>query len=174
AKAYYEKHLNRYEVPPEITFTHVFFSNRKHSKEGALELAGKAVEELNAQSVPFSNASRFGERFPYNLNYVERTLSYVMSHFGKKAATEIFALEPSEAIWYGPFVSEFGAHVVMVIKRQDGRVLEFDEVRPQVIDALKQEQVRKKTENAVNEVVKGYTIQVAPDIAALGKEKAQQ
>ncbi|MDH3849107.1 MAG: peptidylprolyl isomerase, partial [Gammaproteobacteria bacterium] len=90
---YYEANRDDYYVDPYATFTHVYFSNDRHGREQARQLAETKLAELNDANVPFSESTRHGERFLYNVNYVERTEDFVASHFGRAMAAAVFELE---------------------------------------------------------------------------------
>jgi len=94
-QAYFDANREDYYVDPFVTFTHVFFNNERHGREVSLALATAKLAELNGQRVPFSNATRHGDRFPYFVNYVERGPQFVISHFGAPMAEAVFALAPS-------------------------------------------------------------------------------
>ena len=118
--AYYEENKSDYYVDPYATFTHVYFSSDRHGSEEARALAGVKLAQLNAESIPFSESTRHGDRFLYNVNYVERTEEFVASHFGQSMAAAVFDLEADEARWYGPFESAYGHHLVMLTRRIEG------------------------------------------------------
>mgnify|MGYP001823877680 FL=1 len=67
---FYEANRDDYYVDPYVTFTHVYFSSDRHGREQARQLAETKLAELNDQNVPFSESTRHGERFLYNVNYV--------------------------------------------------------------------------------------------------------
>ena len=55
---YYEANREDYYVDPYVTFTHVFFSNDRHGREQARQLAETKLAELNDNKVPFSESTR--------------------------------------------------------------------------------------------------------------------
>ena len=88
--SYYNDHKHEYYVQPFVTFTHVFFDYQRHTHEQSDLLAEKTLRELNHNEVSFAEATRYGDRFLYHANYVERALDYVASHFGVATAETIF------------------------------------------------------------------------------------
>jgi hypothetical protein len=125
---YFSAHIDDYRIDPSVTFTHVFLDARKHGADRAVLLAEKTLDRLNANRVPFELASRHGDRFHFHRNYVDRTPEYVQSHFGSHMAAQVFDLSPSTNRWRGPFVSPYGAHLVMVTRISPGRIPELEEV----------------------------------------------
>jgi hypothetical protein len=125
---YFLEHVDDYKVEASVTFTHVFFDARKHGKEGAVLLAEEMRDRLNMHDVPFDQAPRYGDRFHFHRNYVDRTRAYIESHFGADMAAQIFRLSPSANRWRGPFVSPYGAHLVMVTSILQSRIPDLEEV----------------------------------------------
>jgi parvulin-like peptidyl-prolyl isomerase len=162
-KAYYEANKKDYYVQPSITFTHVFFDATKRGVQAAEAASGK-LERLNANGVPFANAPRHGDRFPYHVNYVERTPDFVASHFGPAIARAVFNLKADDRLWRGPYRSPYGIHLVLVSKSLPGRTPPLEEVRARVFDDARRAQARIQLEAAIGEIVESYDVRVAEDV----------
>ena len=152
-----------YAVEPAITFAHVFFDAERRGREAARRAAEAAREELAQERVPFSEATRHGDRFLYHVNYVERTPDYVASHFGKEMADALFALDPEETGWRGPFESPYGSHVVLVTARKQGRTPALDEIRGRVLEDARRARIRELSEEALRGIVERYEVRVLPE-----------
>ena len=157
--AHYEKHLDEYFIEPFVTFTHVFFDGSSRGPDEIERLAATKLAELNERSVPFAESGRHGDRFLYHSNYVERTPEFVASHFGAEMAERVFELQPGAAEWHGPYRSPHGLHLVLVSKRQEGRVPGLAEIRDRVADDARREVVRTRNEEAIRRIVDGYEVQ---------------
>lgn len=158
--AWYDTHKDSYYVEPFVTFTHVFFNAEQRGPDAAWALATEQLVELNREAVPFTQGLRHGDRFLYHSNYVERTLDFVASHFGAPMAEGVFELLPDDTRWHGPFESEYGYHLVMLARKQDGRYPELDEVRDQVQDEAEREQIRERNDEAIQAIVDSYDVRV--------------
>ena len=158
--AYFEANKKNYYIEPYVTFTHVYFDNEINGKEKARKLAEKKLKELNRNSIPFSDATKHGERYLYNTNYVQHPPGYVASHFGVEFADEIFNADPSDEKWIGPFTSSYGSHAVMVTQNEPGRDPELSEVLQRVKQEAHFDITQKKSEEAMNDVVKAYDVRV--------------
>lgn len=156
---YYVENKDDYFVEPWVTFTHVFFDRERLGPEKAGELATQKLAELNRQQAPFTDAVKHGSRFLYHTNYVERTADFVASHFGDEMAAELFKLEPSKSEWRGPYASQFGYHLVMLVARQDGKTPPLDEVRDRVAADARRALIRERTEQTVKTIIDSYTIE---------------
>ena len=159
-RAYHKAYKQRYREPGNITFTHIFFDAERRTPGQAKALAAAKLEELRAASVAFSDAPKHGERFPYGVNYVERAKYHVASYFGGEMTEELFRLEPTDGVWHGPFISEYGAHLVMVVKRNDDRDPPFEEVRSRVEADIVHDRRKEQAEKAVRTIVDGYRVKL--------------
>lgn len=159
-RRYFDANKEDYYVEPYVTFTHVFFGTEHRSREQAHALAEKKLSELNRTGAQFSDAPKHGDRFLYHLNYVERTPEYVASHFGPAMAEAIFALEPNDFVWRGPFDSPYGVHLVMLITNEPGREPELSEIEGRVREDAKRAMIRDKTEEAIDDIIDAYDVRV--------------
>jgi hypothetical protein len=159
-RRYFEANKGDYYVEPYVTFTHVFFDAEKRSREEARALAEKKLSELNRNATPFGDAPRHGDRFPYHVNYVERTPDFVSSHFGAAMAKALFELEPNDLVWRGPFDSPYGVHLVLLITNEAGRDPELREIEGRVWEDARRAMIRQKKEEAIAEIVETYDVQL--------------
>jgi hypothetical protein len=159
-RRYFDANKRDYYVEPYVTFTHVFFDAEKRSREEARALAETKLSELNRNATPFSDAPRHGDRFPYHVNYVERTPEYVSSHFGDPMAKALFELEPNDLVWRGPFDSPYGIHLVLLITNQPGRDPELREIEGRVREDARRAMIQEKTEEAIAEIVETYDVRL--------------
>lgn len=159
-KKYFEENKDYYYIAPRVTFTHVFFNAEQRGLEQAKKLAQKKLAELQKSKATFSDASQHGERFIYGLNYVERPKNYIQSHFGSALTEKVFAAEPDQKQWFGPLVSEYGAHLVMLTQKQKGRMPALEEVYARVEQEAKRAIVAERAKQATQQIVDGYDIEV--------------
>jgi hypothetical protein len=176
-KAYFEANKTRYREQAFITFTHVFFGTKRRSAAEAQVLSEATLAVLKADAAVFSDAPKHGERFPYGVNYVERTKEHVESHFGHEMAGALFGLEPDDSVWRGPFRSSYGAHLVMVVKKRDARYPALKEIRARVEADFKSERKKEQSDKAIKAIVDTYTVAIdlkdkkRGDLADIDKKK---
>jgi len=156
--AHYEANREDYYINPYVTFTHVFFDGERHNRSEALALATAKLEELNEQQVPFSNAPRHGDRFPFFVNYVERAPQFVASHFGMPMAEDVFALESSDSTWHGPYESQYGMHLVLLTRKAEGRYPDLAEIEAGVRDDAEREAIATLKDQAIQAIVDTYEV----------------
>jgi hypothetical protein len=175
--AYYDANKERYLEPAFLTFTHVFFDAERHGSGEAKALAETKLALLRSDAVAFSDAPKHGERFPYGVNYVERTRDHVESHFGKSMTKALFDIEPDDGAWRGPYLSPYGAHLVMVVNRKDARIPSLEEVRRRVEADLTAKRKKEQSEKAIKAIVDTYRIDIdlkdkdGKDVAGLRPDK---
>ncbi len=157
--ARYEANREDSYINPFVTVTHVFFDGERRGRDETLALATAKLEELNGQQVPFSDAPRHGDRFPYFLNYVERDPQFVVSHFGSSMAEEVFGLESSDSTWHGPFESQYGMHLVLLTRKAEGRYPELAEIEAAVRDDTEREAIAALKDKAIQAIVDTYVVQ---------------
>ena len=157
-QAYYEENREDYFIPPYVTFAHVFLSAEDRDRAEIQGFADRMLAELNAGQVPFSHAPRYGDRFPYFVNYVERSPELVASHFGARMAEEIFSLQPSDNTWQGPFDSAYGVHLVMLTRKAEGRTPDLEEIADTVRQDAERQAIDNLQDEAIQAIVDTYEI----------------
>ena len=159
-QAYFETHRDDYAVAGSVTFTHVFFDADNRGSEAARADAKALARELNESGAGFEDATRFGDRFPYLRNYVDRTPGFVESHFGAGFAAALDELPVDPNTWQGPIGSAYGEHLVLITRRSDRRIPPFAEVR----DRVQQDFVRAQTAAGEQKILdglrSGYQIEI--------------
>jgi len=167
---YFAERAARYAPPQMVTFTHVYFDASREGKEAALARANEALATLNARHVTFAEAPGWGDRFAYNLNYVEKPMQAVAGHFGQNFARSIFALPADATRWQGPLESAFGFHLVLVSAISDEHIPKLAEVKGQVEADYVADLARQRREVLIDSMLKHYKVEVA--VARGGEAKA--
>ncbi len=155
---YYEVHKEQFFAAPRITFAHVFFKSGEHWPQ-ALVTAQKTHHYLNENRVPFTQAAAYGDRFYYHVNYVNKEADQIASHFGTLMQQKLFSLAVKTGQWQGPFRSEHGYHLVMVLRKTDKRVLPLAEVKDQIIQNIKLAQRKEARQKALASIVGEYRVE---------------
>ncbi len=147
-----------YAIESFVTFTHIFVSEKTPM---AQHVAQQLLNELNAKRVTFAQAGQYGERFLYSRNYIERTPSFVSSHFGDAFQQEVFALA-IDGVWQGPLSSDYGWHLILLKDKAAARTPDLVEVAPIVLADMQREQRQKIKARAIEELVAKYTVVTEP------------
>jgi hypothetical protein len=137
----------------------VFSDSAVHGDKAARQIAERLKSELNSRGAGFNEAPRFGDRFPFHENYVERTLDYVQSHFGAEFVAELAKITPSEKHWSGPLHSMHGYHIVLLTSRTDARLPELNEIRAQVTEDWARDRTQRARTQGLKRLASEYTIE---------------
>ena len=167
-EAYYKEHREGYKLPAAVTFTHVFFSAERHG-DAVDKLAKEALGTLSENRVRFDQAPNYGDRFPYQLNYVERTQEEVASHFGEEMAQAVFRLQPEKARWQGPIRSEFGVHLVLLTRAEAARIPSLNEVSDQLASELQRSREVERKQNTIDKLIDDFEIRLSPEFEGVTK-----
>ena len=122
-------------------------------------LAERLKKDLNTRGAAFNDAPKFGDRFPFQQNYVERTFDYVASHFGTEFLSELKNIAPSEKHWNGPVRSTYGYHLVLITRRAEARLPLLDEIRSQVVDDWLRDQMEDTRSRAMSHLADQYKVE---------------
>lgn len=162
-EGYFAAHKARYAAPASITFTHAFFDGSREGRDKAAARAAEALAAMNARHVAFSDAPGWGDRFAYNLNYVDRPEDAVAGHFGDDFAGKVFRLQPDPARWQGPIESAYGFHAVMVTARQDDKLPPLADISDRVRADYLAELAAKRRDELVDAMIRHYKVEVTVD-----------
>lgn len=156
-RAYYAEHRQDYKKPASATFTHVFISGKKRSSEQSETMAELLAKKLNAEQVPFEKALGHGERFLYHRNYVNRDDDEIGSHFGAGFQEQLFSYQVS-AQWQGPLQSNYGWHLVLLVKNTPSYIPEFEEIAQAVFADAQRQQQREIKRHAIDALIAKYQV----------------
>lgn len=164
---YYATHRAHYREPGRVTFTHVFLAPRAAEQESAGRARAVALRDrLNAGRVAFGEAPAHGDRFLYQVNYVQRTAEEVAADFDPGAQAALFALTLAPSRWQGPIRSRHGWHVVLLTERLPERDPPLEEVRAEVERDVLRARHEERVAAAIAEVVSGFSVRIDPALDA--------
>ncbi len=162
--AYYAVNAARYESPPAATFTHVFVSAKERARDEARATAAALLARLRADGAGFDDATRYGERFLFHKNYVDRTDDYIRSQFGEAATAAVFDSAVALGAWTGPYSSDHGEHLLFVTARAPARLAPLGEIEDLVRADLAEEQRQQAIDAEFDTVVRRYRVIESADV----------
>lgn len=154
--AYYTANPEEFFVKPRVSFAHVFFSGEDRGSDEAMSLAQSALEELRAEDIAISDGARFGERFLYGTNFVNRSGGYIVKQFGLAYADALFDPETPIREWHGPLLSDHGAHVVFIESLEPGYLPPLEDIMEHATDLTRSALGELRTREAVQGIVDRY------------------
>jgi hypothetical protein len=163
-EAHYRANADRFTSPPTATFTQVFVSFEGRTPDAAVAAAQSLLERLRGVGAGFNDATGMGDRFLFHRNYVDRTDDYVRSQLGDAATAAIYGAEQPLNDWFGPFRSDYGAHVFFVSARAPARLAPLTDIFDVVKADLEEERRQLAIDNAIDSIVRQYRVvdQTAP------------
>lgn len=156
--AYFAANTHLYTIGAEASFTHIFFNGEKRGTAEALTAAKALLPQLNGAAVPFEKAGAYGDRFYFLRNYVKRSRKLITDHFGGEMTADIFENTASNQ-WIGPFISQYGAHLLLLREKTLPRAPALAEVTDQVLADVRRDRTDKARAAAVAKLTKKYTLQ---------------
>jgi len=154
-QAYFKQHLDQYQAPPLLTFTHVFIDPDKRGDD-TLKDAEKLKAELIADAnVPDANDD-LGDVFMLQSYYPERSESDLSKLFGGEFAKSIMALEPKQ--WHGPVLSGYGTHLVYVQDRLEFPTPSYEQVTDRVAEDWTEAQREKLNDEYIESLLARYKV----------------
>jgi hypothetical protein len=125
---YLQAHADTFRVQRQFTFSHVFLDPQKHGETLAADTAQLLAQLKRAGGN--ADISALGDPFLLDHTFVAVPSGEVAKQFGEKFAAKLGGLSPGQ--WQGPIESGYGAHLVFVSERTEGRVPALAEVREAV------------------------------------------
>lgn len=155
---YFRDNADRFTGPALYTFTHVFIPRGQLDDKALLARAEREKHALVTGHAQFADAPKYGDRFPYGVNFAEATQEQVESQFGSPFAQALAGLTPDKNAWQGPLLSEFGAHIVMLTAKVQPKAVSLEDVRPQVEAEFARTVAEENTEKALAKIVARYPV----------------
>ena len=154
---YFVDHKDRYELPPRLSFTHIYFSSDKRGAK-AVEDAKNLLSVLNALPRNLSKATERGDSFMLQYDFTGETPFEVSRLFGNNFSDELFKAETNG--WQGPIESGYGLHLVRISGKTDARMPELASVIDKVRTDLIFEQRQKMNKEIYERFRERYEIVV--------------
>ena len=144
---YFHENKDQYELPAQISFTHIYFSLDKRGVK-APEDARRVLGEIQAASSPLLREPSRGDPIMLEYDFTQETPFEVARLFGQRFAGQLFELETDA--WQGPIQSGYGYHLVRISEKVESRMPELASVVDQVRRDFMYEH-RQKTNKAIYE-----------------------
>lgn len=157
-QAYFDEHVQDYKRSPTISFTHVFFRNKDRGQDKANKLAQVTLNKLRSNEVSFEQAAAYGERFYFYRNYIARSSEFITSHFGGDMMRAVFKNTTDLQRWQGPYITEYGAHLVLIRERNPAQLPLLEDVAPEVLADLQRRKRELVKQQAVEALKSKYRI----------------
>ena len=141
-RTFFFENRRKYEMPPQITFTQVYFSIDRRGVEGAKQTAQTLVKE---DGDPYRVAT-LGDGSILSPHCTQCSVREISNRFGLDFAETVKNLAPGS--WHGPVKSAYGFHAVYIHERRDTKLPKYREI----IDRIKNDWMSEKQEETTRRV----------------------
>jgi len=155
-QAYLTAHPETFRVERRITFSHVYL-NPERRRDSLARDATQLLARLK-QAGAGADLAALGDPFLLDHEFNRMAASDVVQQFGERFATKLGELPLGE--WQGPVESGYGAHLVLVNERTEGRLPALGEVRDSVRREWQNVQRLEANEKFFQGLLDRYTVVV--------------
>jgi hypothetical protein len=154
--AYLAAHADAFRVERRFTFAHVYLNPETRRDD----LAGDAAELLAQLTRDGAkvDTSALGDRFLLDYRFESLPAGEVAKLFGEPFAAKLGTIPPG--VWHGPLESGYGAHLVFVSDRTEGRAPALAEVHDAVRREWANARRRETTEKLYEAMLKRYAVTI--------------
>jgi hypothetical protein len=153
-----QSHVGEFKTETTFTFRQIYLNPQLH-RNNLHRNEARLLADLQRAGQQ-SDLTSLGDPFLLPQSFQDISLSELKNVFGEQFATELSAVAPGK--WQAGVASGYGAHLVYVIQRNEGRLPSLteihDEVRRQWLDAKRAE----ATDKLYQILLKGYKIRIEP------------
>lgn len=167
-RAYLQAHSDSFRVDPRFTFRQVFLNPEKHGKNLASD-AMQLVEQLN-QADGKTDLSKRGDSILLDYHYEAVTVAEISRLFGDRFAKSLDGLPLGQ--WQGPVESAYGAHLVFVSERVEGRLPALADVRDAALREWEETHRREANDKFYVKLLKHYTVTIEKPAPEVGNKVA--
>ena len=151
-----QTHIGLFQPEPLFSLRQIYFNPALHGGNLHRDMA-RALESLEHTGSHASKADP-GDPFLLERSFENMSLSEIRRTFGDQFASAISALRLG--MWQGPIDSGYGAHLVFVAQRSEGRLPALDEVRDQVRREWLDAKRREATDRFYKAILSRYKVKI--------------
>jgi hypothetical protein len=127
-RGYLHAHPEKFRAEARYSLSQVYLNPQRHGQRLAGDTQALLAELQRAGAV--ADASKLGDALLLEHRFQDVTASELVRLFGARFETALRALPTNQ--WQGPVPSGYGAHLVLVDKREVGGAVALDHVRDEV------------------------------------------
>jgi hypothetical protein len=155
-QAYLQEKRSTYEIPGQLTFTHVYFNTDKRGEKEAAEAVRQLVKKLNSNKGVPTDVSVMGDPFLLPSRYSDKSLVEIRGEFGHEFAETV--RDQKSGTWQGPVASGYGLHAVYVHERSDAELPDFNDIKERIKEDWISEKQRELARKAYEKLRKRYQV----------------
>lgn len=160
----YNKDSERWLVPARYSFRHIFYSADREGVPTQRALAD--LEQLNAADQ--ASGAAMGDPFLHGQEVGSKSLQDMTFMFGAQFSDALRADTIVPDHWFGPIPSAYGQHLLLVSEIVPERLRSFDEVKPKLVQLLRDEQERKSLQLYIEKLRERYVVAAVEQVKQKG------
>jgi hypothetical protein len=157
-QAYLQAHASDFQSETTLSFEQVYLDPQRHGAQLGQD-AARHLRDLR-QAGENADLSIAGDPFVLQSRFENLPFGEIKKMFGDQFATELSVLKTGQ--WQGPIESGFGAHLVLVRSRIDGRLPPLADVRQEVRREWANARRREATDKFYQALLQHYTVRIEP------------
>lgn len=162
---YYNGHKEEFLVLGKVSFLQVFFSMDSRSEDKAFKLAEKTKRNLNKLTLEEIDFSKIGDRTMIPTEYLKRSNKQLNTDFGNTEIVKKLTEAPISN-WSGPFISNYGMHLIYVLERKHQYIPDLEEVSTKIKNHLIEARQDALDRKFMAEMRSRYTIKINDEVAS--------
>ncbi len=163
-REYFENNKNDYQIPPQISFSHIFVRVENNNWQKSDSKARQLLNDAKNQQWQANDSLGKGDNFPYHKHYVNKTEQFISGHFGRVFASQLFSksFDTDNEIdsWTGPFRSAYGSHILYITSRKKNQIPQLNTIKNRVINDYMRFNAKQKTQLEIDRLTQNYHIKI--------------
>lgn len=159
-RSFYNNHQDRYFENDQFTFTHIFFNSENRTEENALSEASAFQNNPKYQSLTIEEGLKFGDRFIYHRNYIDKDEVYLTEQFGQEFFNSLSEFSQNENLWQGPIQSEHGYHLIKLVNKKKYGQKDFIAIKEVVREDYLIHLKSKHKDKRIKKLIDDYNIKM--------------
>lgn len=156
------KHPDLFRTEPRFTFQQIYLSADRRG-DRLQQDAARLLAELN-QAGAKTDLQKLGDPTLLSPELADVPAVEVTREFGEEFTRQLAKIPTGR--WHGPVISGYGAHLVWMEDRKDGRIPELAEVREQIAREWADTRRREGNEHFYQDLLKRYAVTIEQPPAA--------
>ena len=150
-------HPERYRIPAQAAFTHLFFNASRHGPRTG-EAAARILSRLRNGSLTAEAAAGIADPFIVETPPAAQEEAEIAKAFGPEFAHRVFSVDTGS--WQGPLPSAYGQHLVLIRERRESRAMDLAEAKPKLVSDLSESKKARARAAFMDGLRRKYSVEI--------------
>ena len=156
-EAFLKANPDRYRIPAQAAFTHLFFNASRHGPQTG-KYAARILSRLRRGSLTAEAAADHADPFIVETPPGAMAETEIAKAFGPEFARLVFVTDTGS--WQGPIPSAYGKHLVLIRERRDGKAMDLAEAKPKLVSDLSEMKKARARAEFLEELRRKYSVEI--------------